>query len=481
MAPGNTTADQQPNSTFECTVCQDPASWFNQQQSQIYLPSLVFLPIFACIGTVGNVAVAVVYVKKKKTSASVYILALAAVDLVTCALLIPLDITASVLQYSYPSDFLCRLTPFLTHTLSMYSVVLLLSIAVERYLAVHRPIAFATTIPRSKVVVSVGAVASAVICCPLLTIYELVLKANVGWNVYRCSLKDSGYATVVSAYSYLLIGVTLAASLVIAVLYVRTFRSIVGRAHKRPVIKITTTPSSQPRKLGKSRLGGIFRIFRRRERGDKLCDKAQSIAAVSMSELAVPAEGRYRYRSESPSTSGYETSTVDSSNHYDRGLASGSGDHPIGALAPPPTTSPGTRDKTTSAGRYETRSDPNICKIELASIESSTLNGENGPNSGRVRSTAESRIQARWKRQGNRMAKIFMLVTLIFFLTWLPHGVITLFVYFVPYDKQPSTLFKALINLYNVVYLNNVLNPFIYAFVGRDLKIACKNLLKRNK
>ncbi|XP_019635243.1 PREDICTED: neuropeptide CCHamide-1 receptor-like [Branchiostoma belcheri] len=409
MSSENTTADQQSNSTVDCVVCKDPASWFNQQQSQIYLPSLIFLPIFACVGTIGNVAVAIVYVQKKKTSASVYILALAAVDLVTCAILIPLDITASVLQYAYPSDFLCRLIPFLTHTLSVYSVVLLLSIAVERYLAVHRPVAFATTIPRSKVVVSVGAVASAVICCPLLTVYQLTHKANVGWNVYVCSFKD-GSEGLISTYSYMLIGVTLAASLVITALYVRTFRSIVGRAHRKPVIKITAT-SSQTIWGKKSRLGDILRISSRRKTGDTLCEKAQSIAAVSMSELAVPEEGHYRCRSDSPSTSGYETSTVDSPNQDDRGLASGSGDQPIQGLSPP-TKAPDTKDST--AGKYERKSDTNFytSKIELASRESSTvtLNGEEGTNSRGARSTAESRIQAKWKRQGNRMAKIFMLL-----------------------------------------------------------------------
>ncbi|XP_078576711.1 uncharacterized protein LOC144862238 [Branchiostoma floridae x Branchiostoma japonicum] len=464
MASTNTTADQQSNSTADCAVCHDPASWFNQQQTQIFLPSVIVLPVFACMGTLGNVAVAVVYIQKKKTSASCYILALAAVDLVTCALLIPLDITASVLQYSYPSDFLCRLTPFLTHSLSMYSVVLLLSIAVERYLAVHRPIAFATTIPRSKVVVSVGAVASAAICCPLLAIYKLVHKATVGWNVYVCTMKN-GYAEVVSAYSYMLMGVTLAASLVITALYIRTFRSVVGRGDKRPVIKITTSSSSQTM-WDKSRLGNILRISRRRGKGDKPCDKVKSIAAISMSELAVPEVGHYRFKSENRSTSGYETSIIENSNQDDCGLAISSGHHPMRASAPQetPTESPGTKSK----GTYKHEKTLHTAsKTELASRESSTLNGDQETNSGRARSTAESRIQRKWKRQGNRMAKIFMLVTLIFFLTWLPHGIITLFVYFVPYNEQPRTLFKTLINLYNVVYLNNVLNPFIYAGKSR--------------
>ena len=76
--------------------------------------TLVYLSIICVIGIVGNSVVCHVYRTRYSLSNSqCFILCLSAMDLFSCLLVIPFEITTLLDQYSFEYTWLCKLSRFL--------------------------------------------------------------------------------------------------------------------------------------------------------------------------------------------------------------------------------------------------------------------------------------------------------------------------------------------------------------------------------
>lgn len=98
------------------------------------------LSMFGVVGTTGNAFVLYVFSRKKdKNTSTVFILALASIDFVTCVFLVPFTI---VMEFRYKKiniDILCKVYQFFITSHMPFSAFIMVAIAFDRYFCICRP------------------------------------------------------------------------------------------------------------------------------------------------------------------------------------------------------------------------------------------------------------------------------------------------------------------------------------------------------
>ncbi|XP_069117877.1 cholecystokinin receptor type A-like [Argopecten irradians] len=116
---------------------------------------ICMLAVFSIIGTVGNVLVIYVYAQRKDhLTSSVFILALAGTDFITCLIVIPYTIVAIYENYVLRFDAVCKFYNFLITSNVPLSAFIMVAIAVDRYICICHPFVHILTVPRAKTIIS---------------------------------------------------------------------------------------------------------------------------------------------------------------------------------------------------------------------------------------------------------------------------------------------------------------------------------------
>lgn len=99
--------------------------------------TVCILIVFSCCGTLLNGLVLLVFSKsRKKQTSTTYVLILSFVDMLTCAFTIPLCIVMEILEYETESDILCKSYHLLATTTVPLSAMLIVVIAIDRYVRI---------------------------------------------------------------------------------------------------------------------------------------------------------------------------------------------------------------------------------------------------------------------------------------------------------------------------------------------------------
>ncbi|XP_013389468.1 orexin receptor type 2 [Lingula anatina] len=124
--------------------------------------TLCMLALFMITGTAGNALVLYVYGRKKEnTSTRVFIITLAVIDLLSCAIVVPFTIVVEYTRYRLLVDFLCKFYQFLVTSTIPMSAFVMAAIAIDRYICICHPTRNKITIGQVKIAVAVlGALAS---------------------------------------------------------------------------------------------------------------------------------------------------------------------------------------------------------------------------------------------------------------------------------------------------------------------------------
>ena len=81
----------------------------NQEIVESKIPVLTIFAVFTVVGLIGNSAVLYIYSRRyPKCNFKYFILILAAIDTVSCVVLMPLEIVTFVHWFVYPSAALCK-------------------------------------------------------------------------------------------------------------------------------------------------------------------------------------------------------------------------------------------------------------------------------------------------------------------------------------------------------------------------------------
>lgn len=104
------------------------------------VPTLVYLGIISVTGIFGNGLVCHIYRTRYRLSNSqCFILCLGAIDLFSCLVVIPFEITTVINQYIFRHLWLCKLSRLFNTSSTLSSSFLLLFIAIDRYRKVCKP------------------------------------------------------------------------------------------------------------------------------------------------------------------------------------------------------------------------------------------------------------------------------------------------------------------------------------------------------
>ncbi|XP_014790436.1 neuropeptide FF receptor 2 isoform X1 [Octopus bimaculoides] len=122
---------------------------------------MVILIIFSISGTIGNALVLYVFSNtKQKLTSTIFILALAGMDFITCLLTIPSTVAIEYVLYYVQNDAVCKMYHFLQTTTVPFSALVMVAIASDRYLCICHPFVRAMTTRRAQILVALlGAVA----------------------------------------------------------------------------------------------------------------------------------------------------------------------------------------------------------------------------------------------------------------------------------------------------------------------------------
>lgn len=141
---------------------------------------IVILCLFSTVGTLGNGLVLYVFTRTAgKLTSTIFILALAGTDFVTCLVILPYTVVAIHLSYMLEFDLLCKMYQFLITCTVPLSAFIMVAIAVDRYICICHPFTHFMTVKRAKVIVGILALFATI----------LGLITSLGFGVYRMSPK----------------------------------------------------------------------------------------------------------------------------------------------------------------------------------------------------------------------------------------------------------------------------------------------------
>ena len=85
-------------------------------------------------------------------------------------------------------------------------------------------------------------------------------------------------------------------------------------------------------------------------------------------------------------------------------------------------------------------------------------------------------------KRGLKTAKMLFLVTLVFFLSWLPFWVLKIITIVSPYITWDVFEHNVILKfLYHLFYINNAVNPIIYTFINRHFIVDIRNFIRKYK
>ena len=114
---------------------------------------MALLSFLGVMGTAGNTLVLYVfYQKKDKQTSTLFILALAFVDFMTCLIVIPYTIYMEYVDFNIKYDLLCKLYQFLITSSIPFTALMMVAIAIDRYFCICHPFLHAITIFRAKII-----------------------------------------------------------------------------------------------------------------------------------------------------------------------------------------------------------------------------------------------------------------------------------------------------------------------------------------
>ncbi|XP_005110361.1 uncharacterized protein LOC101856136 [Aplysia californica] len=124
----------------------------------------VNISILCVFGTVGNaLAFFIYYRKREKGTSTIFILSLAVTDFFTCLIAMPYTIVHEMIQYRHHYDVSCKMYLFIQTFNIPLSALIMVAIAFDRYFCICHPFLHVVTVPRAK------------ICIVLLTFVSVLL------------------------------------------------------------------------------------------------------------------------------------------------------------------------------------------------------------------------------------------------------------------------------------------------------------------
>ncbi|THD21611.1 putative G-protein coupled receptor No9 [Fasciola hepatica] len=183
-----------------------------------------------------------------------FILVLACVDLLVCCFVVPLTFYMEYVEMKPPSDVWCKIHSFVCVCNTMFSALLVIAIALDRYLAICHPLHPMLTMKRAKILTAALAVFCIIYGFLGLGTIQLAPDSSDPTEMVCTDTGDLLNTTQAQKYFYLIVQKGNTASFVMAILFVLILYSlilkVVIKAHRR--IRKMQEQSAFPKRQSKS-------------------------------------------------------------------------------------------------------------------------------------------------------------------------------------------------------------------------------------
>lgn len=137
---------------------------YEQAALEIYIYPLVILLVFIFVGMIGNTFVLYIFTLKwERTKTSVFIITLAALDIVNCAINMPIEVSVLFKPMSFDHDLFCKAARCFSYIITAAYSFVLVAVAFDRYLMICKPLKRMTLGKRYATRTCIGAILIAVI------------------------------------------------------------------------------------------------------------------------------------------------------------------------------------------------------------------------------------------------------------------------------------------------------------------------------
>lgn len=397
----------------------------NLTWSGLMVPVEIMMCLFMIVGTIGNGMVLLVYsCRKQKTTAIIFAMFLACIDIFACIVIHPYVIYKLFNNYDQTWSNACKIFEFFVHFNLSLSGLALLLIAIDRFLAICRPLKFLLFRQHVvKTLVSITIVAAG-ISVPLFEFYGAspleIHVLNTNFIGYKCHYRKKYLSSpsLMAFGTFIMIGF-IVETLAMTVLYKH--------------VAVTA--------------------YRSRRAVDPLSN-AHILAGINH-----PNTSTSKFQTTSCVTHATEVATLSHDHgplrdvlHYNRKKTSFD------------------TERAGISGMFLAKS-----IVLTDSVTSHT----HIPNHAHAHSYETPRRTITSKRQFEsrlKASKMLFSVTVVFFLSWMPFFIMRLCVTLNPeYWSDQSDTRLVIENLLNhVYYLNNAANPIIYTIINQNFRRDCK-------
>lgn len=216
------------------TVNDELLAKLNDQKVKLLSPVIVYVSILMIIGSFGNIFVCIYYgCKTKRSTNSLFIVALAIFDLTVCVITMPIEIVDLRFFYMFTNVPACKISRLVNHIAADGSATTLLAIAIDRYRRLCRPLSPQLEIRHAKIAVLFAVVFAMILAWPAIIFYKPV-NVNVTDPSNRSivlqgsdctTTKEDEYRSYLWAFNIVQFVVYVVATMILCVLY-----SLVGRS-----------------------------------------------------------------------------------------------------------------------------------------------------------------------------------------------------------------------------------------------------------
>ncbi|XP_033735344.1 alpha-2Da adrenergic receptor-like [Pecten maximus] len=428
---------------------QDTLEDLNTYLARLLIPNDVILAIYLLAGLFGNLLVIYVYSFKLKTKRDnrFFIPFLACFDVLACTIGDSFAMSLNILPIIYYGDTLCKTLWFLSEATSISSSLLLLVIGLQRFLKVCRPFEAQMTSMWKKIALIVTVVSACLVSSPTVLFYgEIHSYTLANMTGIRCGKRDDNPYLVqgLLIYNVILFGTAVFGIVTMAVLYGLIARVIYHQflRHRKSAHKNTKTH---------------VKI--------KYSDKSNTSMSCDDDEDRVTM--RKDYSTASPSTEGQSSNSVPTPTETD-----------LESQIPFPE--PDMDDQSIgdceindqNSKQENTKDEKEEKRIKRRSFDVLRENIDN------IREKLQrERVYNHFRV--HRCTYMFMTITLIFFVSYIPRVVLMLLESLDPdfWSSLSNSQIQLCYFLYRMYLLNHVTNPFIYGLFDSRFRSKAKRLL----
>ena len=217
----------------------------------LYLPFIYILGFYMFCGVFGNTTVLYIYLVKFRTyrESRFFIPPLAAIDFVACVVNCSILISWVSSPIQHGTDIECKIKSYLCMASIMASILILVIIAIDRYLKICRPVGKQIDLRWKRRSIVITIIAAMILSLPFLIFNGAVEHIYPGTNItaINCWGVDYGVPAVSMLFYGIYLLIVLAELGVMSVLYFRICRRIFQQKNFNPhqeLNKISSTPDN---------------------------------------------------------------------------------------------------------------------------------------------------------------------------------------------------------------------------------------------